>query len=631
VSTEQFRRKLTAILSADVKGYSRLMGDDEVATIRTLTIYRDVMSNLIQRYQGRVVDSPGDNLLAEFTSVVNAVQCAIEVQGELKTRNDALPENRRMAFRIGINMGDVIDEDNRIYGQGINIAARLETLAEAGGICISGTVYDSIKRALDIKFEFLGEQNVKNIAEPIRVYRVCKTGDVEYPKVYTGKNAGTKKLKWAVVAGVVILVLGAGAAILWNLYFSPKSNMAAVSLKESAVLPLPEKPSIAVLPFNNLSGDPGQEYFSDGITENIITSLSKIPQLFVIARNSTFTYKGKPVRVQQVGRELGVQHVLEGSVQKSGNRIRITAQLIDAKSGYHLWAERYDQEMKDIFAIQDEVTQKIISALAIKFAEGEQKQLAYKNTDNIEAYDYFLRGLEYHNRFTKEANTLARQMFNKAIELDPEYVMAYTKLGWTHLMDWLMNWSPGSHSFKNAAELAKKAIALDETLPEGLCLLGNVYLWEKQHETAISLYEKAIRLEPNYAYGLAELGGTLNYAQRPQEAIELLKKAIRLNPLLPGYPLYHLGHSYYLTRRYDQAIKAFEGSLSTNPDFLPAHIFLAAIYAELDQRENARAEMAIIQKQSPQTSFETLKRKLPYKDPAVLERVLAAISKAGLQ
>jgi len=430
---------------------------------------------------------------------------------------------------------------------------------------------------------------------------------------------------------VVILVLGAGAAILWNLYFSPKSNMAAVSHKESAVLPLPEKPSIAVLPFNNLSGDPGQEYFSDGITENIITSLSKIPQLFVIARNSTFTYKGKPVRVQQVGRELGVQHVLEGSVQKSGNRIRITAQLIDAKSGYHLWAERYDQEMKDIFAIQDEVTQKIISALAIKFAEGEQKQLAYKNTDNIEAYDYFLRGLEYHNRFTKEANTLARQMFNKAIELDPEYVMAYTKLGWTHLMDWLMNWSPGSHSFKNAAELAKKAIALDETLPEGLCLLGNVYLWEKQHETAISLYEKAIRLEPNYAYGLAELGGTLNYAQRPQEAIELLKKAIRLNPLLPGYPLYHLGHSYYLTRRYDQAIKAFEGSLSTNPDFLPAHIFLAAIYAELDQRENARAEMAIIQKQSPQTSFETLKRKLPYKDPAVLERVLAAISKAGLQ
>jgi len=310
--------------------------------------------------------------------------------------------------------------------------------------------------------------------------------------------------------------------------------MAAVSLKESAVLPLPEKPSIAVLPFNNLSGDPGQEYFSDGITENIITSLSKIPQLFVIARNSTFTYKGKPVRVQQVGRELGVQHVLEGSVQKSGNRIRITAQLIDAKSGYHLWAERYDQEMKDIFAIQDEVTQKIISALAIKFAEGEQKQLAYKNTDNIEAYDYFLRGLEYHNRFTKEANTLARQMFNKAIELDPEYVMAYTKLGWTHLMDWLLNWSPGSHSFKNAAELAKKAIALDETLPEGLCLLGNVYLWEKQHETAISLYEKAIRLEPNYAYGLAELGGTLNYAQRPQEAIELLKKAIRLNPLLPG-------------------------------------------------------------------------------------------------
>ncbi|TES90060.1 MAG: hypothetical protein E3J94_05565 [Desulfobacteraceae bacterium] len=433
VSTEQFRRKLTAILSADVKGYGLLMGDDEVATIRTLTVYRDVMSNLIQRYQGRVVDSPGDNLLAEFTSVVNAVQCAVEIQGELKTRNDALPENRRMAFRIGINMGDVIDEDNRIYGEGINIAARLETLAEAGGICISGTVYDSIKRALDLKFEFLGEQNVKNIVEPIRVYRVFKTGNVEYSKVYTGKNAGTKKLKWAAVAVVVILVLGAGAAILWNLYFSPKSNRAAVSLKESAVLPLPEKPSIAVLPFNNLSGDPGQEYFSDGITENIITSLSKIPQLFVIARNSTFTYKGKPVRVQQVGRELGVQHVLEGSVQKSGNRIRISAQLIDAKSGYHLWAERYDQEMKDIFAIQDEVTQKIISALTIKFAEGAQKQLAYKNTDNVEAYDYFLRGMEYHNRFTKEANTLARQMFNKAIELDPEYVMAYSKLGWTYL------------------------------------------------------------------------------------------------------------------------------------------------------------------------------------------------------
>jgi len=352
MTEEQAKRKLTAILSADVKGYSRLMEDDEEATVRTITAYRELMVSQIQNQNGRVVDAKGDNLLAEFSSVVDAVRCAVEIQKELGRRNAELPENRKMEFRIGVNLGDVIEEGETIYGDGVNIAARLEALAEGGGIRISGTTYDQVENKLGLEFEYLGEQAVKNIRKPVRVYRVRMEGF----------NSGVE--------------MGQGP-------------------------PLPDKPSIAVLPFVNMSGDPEQEYFSDGMSEDIITSLSQSPDMFVIARNSTFVYKGKPVNVQQVSRELGVRYVLEGSVRKVGNRVRITAQLIDALKGHHLWAERYDRDLENIFAIQDEITLKILTALQVKLTDGEQARLYSKGTENIEAYLKIGQARSYFYRFDR--------------------------------------------------------------------------------------------------------------------------------------------------------------------------------------------------------------------------------------
>ncbi|KKL97920.1 hypothetical protein LCGC14_1829590, partial [marine sediment metagenome] len=382
MNEERAKRKLSAILSADVKGYSRLMQDDESSTIQTLKAYRDLMTSLVQEYRGRVVDSPGDNVLSEFGSVVDAVECAVKIQQKLKEKNAELPESRRMEFRIGINLGDVVEEGERIYGDGVNITARVEGLAEGGGICISASVYDQVETKLDLNYEYPGEHSVKNILKPIRAYRVR-----------IGEGAESSE------------VVSASGAIL-----SMKSDGNGT----------PGKRSIAVLPFVNMSADPEQEYFSDGMTEDLITDLSKISGLFVIARNSVFTYKGKSVKVEEVGKELGVRYVLEGSVRKADNRVRITAQLIDASSGGHLWAERYDRDLKDIFALQDEVTKEIVSALAVKLTEDERKSIAFAPTDNVEAYDYRLRGSEYFARATKEAVAQARQMYEKAIELDPE-------------------------------------------------------------------------------------------------------------------------------------------------------------------------------------------------------------------
>jgi adenylate cyclase len=426
---EPVRRKLAAVLSADVKGYSRLMGDDEEATIRTLTSYQRVMANLIQQHRGRVVDSPGDNLLAEFSSLVDAVRCAVEIQNELRARNAELPDHRKMEFRIGINLGDVIVEGERIYGDGVNIAARVEGLAEGGGICISGTVYDHIEDKLDLEYESRGEHTVKNIKKPIRVYRVGVKADTAVP----------------------------GA---------------------SEELKMPEKPSIAVWPFINMSGDPEQEYFSDGITEDLITDLSKISGLFVIARNSTFTYRGKQVKVGQVGRELGVRYVLEGSVRKAAERVRITAQLVDASTGGHLWTERYDRDLEDIFALQDEVARKIVAALAVKLTEDEQERLERRYTENLEAYDYFLRGLEYLNPLTKEGIDQARRLFEKAIDLDLGFAAAYGHTSLTFWVQWSFGWTQDLQCLERAFELARKATALHDSLPEAHRILGILCLWK---------------------------------------------------------------------------------------------------------------------------------------------------------
>ncbi len=389
---DKIKRKLTTILSADVKGYSRLMGEDEEWTLRTLNSYKGLIRNLVGEHRGRVVGSPGDNVLAEFASVVDAVECAVEIQQVLRAKNALLPEARKMEFRIGINLGDVIEEEDSIYGDGVNIAARLEGLAEAGGICISGSAYEQIENKIPLHYDYLGEHEVKNIAKPVRVYRArIDPEGVREEKGSRIKDKGKRKIAIGVIVALLIV---AAAVAIWQFVLRPTSSKMEVASKEKMAFPLPDKPSIAVLPFVNLSGDPKQEFFSDGITEDIITALSKIPKLFVIARNSTFTYKGKPVKVKQVSEELGVRYVLEGSVQKSGDRVRITAQLIDALTGHHLWSERYDRDLKDLFALQDEVTMKILMAMQVKLTEGEQASLGEKHFSGKQGLDCYLKVLE---------------------------------------------------------------------------------------------------------------------------------------------------------------------------------------------------------------------------------------------
>jgi len=621
------KRKLSAILSADVKGYSRLMREDELSTVRTLEAYRQVMTDAILKYHGRVVDSPGDNLLAEFASVVDAVESAVEIQKELGVKNAELSESRRMEFRIGINLGDVIEEGDRIYGDGVNIAARIEGLAEAGGISVSGTVFEHIKEKLTLGYEYQGDQTVKNISQPVKVYRILTELEA-IGKVIGGERPKPGKKMWVpLVAAAVIIIVGGITA--WQFYFRlPSIEPASV---EKMAFPLPDKPSIAVLPFDNLSGDPKQEYFSDGMTEDLITDLSKISGLFVIARNSTFQYKGKSVDVKTISRELGIRYVLEGSVRRVEDKVRINAQLIDATTGGHIWAERYDRDLKDIFALQDEVTRKIVAALAVRLTEDEQNRLVHKYTNDMAAYDFFLQGLEYLNQQSKKGNLQARKMFEKAIERDSKFALAYALNGRTHLMEWTMGWSRDPRSVEGAFELAKKAIALDDLLPAGHGLLGDVYLWKKKYDQAIAEQKKAVALDPNDADVLAGLSDVLSWSGEPGESVGLVKKAMRLNPRYPIWYLWALGHAYFLTGQHDAAIKTFKKALNRNVNFMPAHVYLASIYIEQGRDEEARTEAAEVNRLSPQTSLEGWKQRLPYKDQSVLERLVDSLRKAGLK
>ena len=623
-----FKRKLTAILSADVEGYSRLMGDDEEATVRTITAYREVLSTLIKQHNGKVLDSPGDNLLAEFVSVVDAVQCAVAVQKEIKARNDELPESRKMQFRIGINLGDVIQEEERIYGDGVNIAARLEGLASPGGICISKTAFDQIESKLPYGYEFLGDQTVKNIAKPVSAYRVLMEPRVTVAGEPEKEKRSPMRRMPILVGAVAVLVLAVAVGI-WQFYVR-RPSVETASIDKMA-FPLPEKPSIVVLPFDNLSDDPKQEYFTDGMTDELITNLSKISGLSVISRNSSFTYKGKSVNLQQVANELNVRYVLEGSVQRAGDRVRIRAQLIDGATDHHIWAESYDAVMKNIFDLQDEITKKIADALTVKLTQDEKKRVARKYTEIMEAYDFFLQGLEYQNRYTKEAHAQAQQMYERAIELDPEFAYAYAGLGSTYLIEWNFFWSQDPNSLEQAFELAQKAIALDDSLPGGHQVLGRVYLWKKQHEQAIAELEEAIALSPNSADGLAGLGEILNWAGRPEETIGLVQKAMRLNPKYPSWYLWSIGHAYFLTGRYEEAIETLKRVLDRNSDFMPAHAFLAASYSEIGWEEEARAEVAEVERLSPQALSEALRQRLPYKDRAVSGRLFDSLRKAGLK
>jgi adenylate cyclase len=635
VSTDHFKRKLAAILSADVKDYSRLMGEDEIETVRTLTTYREAMFTLIQHHRGRVVDSPGDNVLSEFDSVVDAVQCAVEIQKDFQAKNAELPEDRRMEFRIGINLGDVIQDGERIYGDGVNIAARVEGLSEGGGICITRTVYNHVKNKLTLGYEHIGEHSVKNIAEPVWVYRVLIEPE-DAGKVIGEKIAPTKQRWKLALAAVVFVIVGAIAVMFWNMYFRPPPIEPASV--EKMAFPLPEKPSIAVLPFTNMSGDSEQEYIGDGISENIIIALSKTPNMFVIARYSAFTYKGKPVKVPRVSEDLGVKYVLEGSVQKFGERVRITAVLVDAIKGHQLWSEQYDRKLKDLFDLQDEITHKVVEALHVELTEGEQARVRHRSTNNLKAWGHAVKGHSFFERYTKEDNAKARELLREAVKLDPKYAWAWTWLSWTHLIDARNGWSESrEESFKRAVEIAQKAMALDDTLPDVHTLQGGIYLYQGQHEKAIAEGKKAIDLGPNNATNYAQLAYYMYYAGEFNETIELMRKAMRLQPYYPSWYLVYLGGAYRDLGRYDEAIAAYKAMLHRRQkegrNLFPPHYGLAVVYMYLGQEQEARAHAEELLRIAPNFSLERFRKsaRIFWKDPVYIERALDALRRAGMK
>ena len=631
MTEERAKRKLSGILSADAVGYSRLMQEDEASTIVTLAESIELMANLIQQYRGRVVDAPGDNLLAEFGSVVDAIECAVKVQQELKTKNAQLPDNRKMPFRIGVNLGDVVEEADRIYGDGVNIAARLEGLAEPGGICISRTAYDHVKNKLELGYEYLGEHSVKNIAEPVRVYRVLMEPEA------AGKVIGEKRFlgrisRKAAISAIIILLIVAGGVIGWNIYLQQSKKVEAASLDKMAY-PLPDNPSIAVLPFNNLSGNPEQEYFSDGITEDIITALSKVPNLFVIARNSTFTYKDKPVKVQKVAEDLGIRYVLEGSIQVAGRNVRITVQLIDALKGYHIWSERYDRELKDILALQDEITLKVLKALDVKLIRGEPGKLFQKGVDNLELYNKALKARDYLYQWNREGIIESRKLTEEVIRMAPEYASAYQGLAGINMMEVFLGMSQSPReSLMKAIELCKKAISLDESLPGAHGLLGFLYVQIRQYDKGIAECEKALELAPNSADAHSFIAQGLNYAGRPDEAIAHNDMAFRLNPT--GAPTYYYGAasiSYFLTGRYEDSIKVCKEALKRWPNNALAHARLAMAYMALGREEEARNAAQELLRIDPMFSAQKFAQTQPAKDPTTAAQALELMNKAGLK
>jgi adenylate cyclase len=629
LSAEGYRRKLAAILSADARDYCRLMGEDEPGTIRTIQSHFQVISERIVRHGGRVVDASGDNLLAEFPSVVNAVQSAVEIQEQLRTRNAELPEDRRIVFRVGVHLGDVIEEEGRIYGDGVNIAARVEQLAEGGAVFVSGTAYEQIRNKLPWGYKDLGEHAVKNIPEPVRVYQVLP--DAASPGVRRAWLSHISRWKVALLAAASGVIVAAVAGLLWNAYLRPPAPRGGTAQEQPPALPLPEEPSIAVLPFENLTGDPSQDYLADGLVDDIITSLSTVPRLFVISRSSTFTYKGKPVKVQQVSRDLGVRYVLEGSVQKSGKRVQINAQLIDATTGQHVWAERFDKGIGDLFKAKDEIVLDIAGVMAGKLTDGDQAKLRRRNTTSLEAWQAVQRGYIFYERFTAEDNLRAREQFLKAIGRDPKYVNAWVALGFTYY--WERRYTKGEASeeaFRKLVDISEKAMKMDPSNPGCYILRSLVRAKQKRFEEAVADARKAVELEPGNATASRTLAAHLAFSGEYDNAIVAMQRAMRLTPTYPPLWLHVLGFTYHMAGQYDKAIETSKMGAVRHPKHFMPHLRLAVIYAELGREEEMRAEAAEVYRLQPDFSGEHMMMDYHLKDPKEFERLKALMVKAGL-
>ena len=633
VAPEKLNRKLTAILSADVKGYSRLMGEDEEWTLRTLNSYKGVIGNLVGEHRGRVVASPGDNVLADFASVVDAVECAVEIQQVLRAKNALLPETRKMDFRIGINLGDVIEEGDSIYGDGVNIAARLEGLADPGGICISESAYQQIENKIPLRYDYLGEHAVKNIAKPVKVYRARIEPEGAPSPVSEGKKPGRKGLSRAVLA-VIALVVIAGGALLYQVALRPSAPQMEVASKEKLAFPLPDKPSIAVLPFTNMSSEKKLEYFSEGLVEGIINGLSKSDNIFVVARNSTFTYKDKPVKIKQVAEEMGVRYVMEGSVQQEGNRVRITAQLIDALTGRPLFSERYDRDLEDILNLQDEITMKVLTAVQVKLTGGEGARILEKGTNNLDAYLKLVQARDLKGgTVNKERVERAMQLLEEAIALDPGFSRAYSLLSTAYFDLVLIGASESPReSLQRALELGKKAIALDDSNSGAHSNLTFTYAYLGEYDKAISEAEKAISLSPNSAGAYWALGAALLISGRPQEAIPLLQKSLRLSPIpVHSQVLGALANSYRQLGQYEEAVVLYKKMLYRyGPDHLLAHLDLAVAYALMNREKEARVEGAEVLRIDPKFSIERYVKPMPM-DQSKKDKYIELLRKTGLK
>ena len=591
MTEERLQRRLAAILSADVVGYSRLMGSDETGTLARLkAMRRDLFDPLIAAHSGRTFKLMGDGALVEFASAVDAVTCAIEVQKLIQERNSGSPEDGQILFRIGINVGDIIVEGDDIYGDGVNVAARIQALADPGGIYISRGAAEQVRDKVPIKIETRGEQTVKNIARPIEVFCI----------IAEDRNAITVALK--------------------------KSETDIVQPPM-----ITDKPSIAVLAFNNMSGDSEQEYFSDGISEDIITDLSKLSEVHVIARNSSFTYKGKSVDVKQVGRDLGVRYVLEGSVRKAGNRVRVTGQLIDTANGTHIWADRFDRDLTDIFAVQDELTREIISALKVKLTPEQKDRFARKGTIDVEAYNLFLRGRDRFWHLTRSGNIEARKLLERAVTINPDFAAAQACIAATHVIEYANDWAESpERSIQAGLGMAERAVQIDDEDPSAHVWFAVALFWHREHDRAFAEAQRGISLAPSLAEAHLSLARILIYTGDGAAAIKTIDAYMRLDPLYPDLTLYFLAEARISLGQLDEAVAALKQRLELNPNSETSYALLASCYGHLDRIDEARAAWAELMRIAPDFSIERRRRILPFKSPEMFEYRIEGMRKAGL-
>lgn len=629
MSDDDFSRKLAAVLSVDAVGYSRMMQQNDVRTVRTIKKCREIISQQVLAHSGRVVDSPGDNLLAEFPSVVDAVRSALDIQLALREFDRTAPEAQEMTFRIGVNMGDIIVDEDRIYGDGINIAARLERLAEGGGICLSGSAYEQVKNKIKFGCTYLGKHSVKNIADPIPVYRIwpddeggqCRTADVREMK------AGTPG--W-LITGIAALVIAVIAGGLWMLLSHQSPTSVDGSDTDIARNAISEKPSIAVLPFVNLSGDKQQEYFSDGIASGLATDLSKFGQLIVAASTPASKYKGQSLDIREIGRQLGVSYLLEGSVQKAEGRVRINAQLIETENGSHVWAERYDRELKDLFDIQDEIIANIVRSLAFEISEAEHRRVLQKANPNLAAYDLTLQAWYQNFKRTREGNQAARKLFAQAIELDPNYAEAYVGLAESRLMAATYNWTQFPvKALEEAYKYTRKALDIEPSNALAHTTVGYIYMRAGEYDLAISELQRAIELNPNDWRSYRRLGAIMLYSGKTDEALKWCETSMRYDPYVSPGMLMNVGIGNYLKGDYDEALKWLEKCATLSPGFLGSHIILAATYAQMGRMEDAADEVSEIKRLAP--FFEIELYGGAYRNPTDRAKIVAGLEKAGLK